>query len=353
VTPEGGFGIDGARSAPTSDAAPRRLGIVVAVRNEARWLGELLASLKEQQGLESVCRIAAVDGRSEDGSRRILEDWIPQLPMLRVLDNEARIAPTAFNIGIRDCLSAGADAVLLVSGHGALHRGYIQGLYETFTATKAAIVGCVHDYPPAISGFERGSQAFAESRLGRRLGTFSRLTSPRETGIAFCPTIRREVFDRVGLFDETMVRNQDIDFTTRARNAGFRIVTAPKLKTRYSPPTSFGRLLRQMYGNGVWVGRRLDAHGLRHLAPSIFYLGLAGMGILALLLRGAWVWPFTILGGAYLLAVLATTIAWLPEAGGGALWLPPILLGAHGAYAAGTFRGLMGGGQPSRAPARR
>jgi GT2 family glycosyltransferase len=346
---EGGASLPATSASRRVSDGPLRLGIVVAVRNEARWLGGLLTSLREQEGLESVCCIAAVDGRSEDDSREILRQWQSRLPMLRTLDNEARIAPVAFNIGIRECLKVGADAVLLVSGHGALHPGYFAGLQEVLTGTDAAIVGCVHDYPPAASAFEGASQAFAESRLGRRLGSFSRLTSPRETDIAFCPAIRREVFDRVGLFDETMVRNQDIDFTTRAQAAGFRIVTAPKLKTRYSPPTTFGRLLRQMYGNGVWVGRRLGAHGLRHLAPALFYGALLAAGTLALLWGGPWVWLFAGLAGLYLLAVVATTLAWLGKTGRGALWLPPVLLGAHGAYAIGTFRGLVSREEPSQA----
>jgi hypothetical protein len=318
-----------------------RLGVVIAVRNEGRWLEGLLTSLEAQKGLDSVCCVAGVDGRSDDDSRAILVAWQQRLPMLRILDNEAQIAPIAFNIGIRACLEAGAEVVLLVSGHSALDGSYFAGLQDLLAASDASIIGCVHNYPVAATSFERASQAFAESRLGRRLGSFSRLTTPRETDIAFCPAIRREVFERIGLFDETMVRNQDIDFTTRAKMAGFRIITAPTLKSTYSPPTTLLRLLRQMYGNGVWVGRRVTAHGLRHLAPALFSAAALATLLLPLLAGKTWWWVPAGLTGAYLLVVAGATMAWFPKIGRGVRWLPLVFLGAHGVYAAGTFRGLL------------
>lgn len=111
----------------------------------------------------------------------------------------------------------------------------------------------------------------------------------RAMGHQSYPSIRREVFGRIGLFDETMVRNQDIEFTARAGAAGFRIVTSPRLRCRYSPPPTLRRLVRQMFGNGLWV----------------------------------------------LLAIVGATLAWLGKAGLGAFWLPLVFVGAHVAYAIG------------------
>jgi glycosyltransferase involved in cell wall biosynthesis len=319
---------------------PVPLGIVIAVRNEERWLDELFESLVQQADLGSVVCIAVVDGRSEDNSRVIVRNWIARLPMLRLLENAARIAPVAFNIGIRACRDAGADVVLMLSGHGSLHSGFLSGLQEVLASDDAAIVGCVHDFPTPVSSFERASQAFAESRLGRRLRSFSRLKGLTETDLAMCPAIRAEVFDSVGLFDETMVRNQDIDFQVRARAAGFRIVTAPQLKSRYSPPTSLGRLLRQMYGNGLWVGYRVSSHQIRHLVPSAFVGGLVLVAAAAVVEGGIWKWVLAAIGGTYLAALLGATLTWSRKIGRSAVWLPLLFVGSHFLYAAGTFRGV-------------
>jgi hypothetical protein len=319
---------------------PVRLGVVVAVRNEARWLDGLLESIRASRDAEHLCCIAAVDGRSEDDSRAILRTWESKLPALRILDNEKRIAPAGFNVGIRACLSAGAEAILIVSGHSRLHPGFFEEAQRVLSDSRASVVGCVLDYPPPETPFERASQAFVESRLGRRMRSYSRLTGVAETEIATFPFIRREVFDRVGLFDESMIRNQDIEFTARARAAGFRVLTSPGLRCRYSPPATLSRLVRQMYGNGYWVGQRGRAHGLRHFAPALFFgVLVVGAGVAAF--RGSpWTTAVAILGGGYLAALGIATLAWLPKAGRGALWLPAAFLGAHAAYALGTMRGF-------------
>jgi GT2 family glycosyltransferase len=334
----------------TAPARPARLGIVFGVRNEGKWIEKLLESIRAQEGLESVGCIAAVDGRSEDASRQILESWRDRLPGLCILDNEARIAPVAFNIGIRRCLDAGAEAVLLLSGHSSLEPGYLVETQRLLADTESAIAGCVLRYPAPTTAFEKASQAFVESRLGRRQGSYSRLKAPAETEIATFPVIRREVFDRVGLFDETMVRNQDIEFTTRARAAGFSVVTSPGLRCRYSPPGTWRRLVAQMYGNGLWVGKRLAAHGLRHFAPALFFGALAAAAILALLLGGVWTWILLGLAAAYLGGIGIASLAWLPRANSGVLLLPLLFAASHGAYAIGTVRGIASASEPSEVP---
>jgi len=264
--------------------------------------------------------------------------------MLRVLDNEKKIAPVGFNIGIRACLASGADAILLVSGHSRLHSGFLVEAQRVLDAEGACVVGCVLDYPPAASRFERAAQAFVESRLGRRMRSYSRLKGVAKTEIATFPTIHRQVFDRIGLFDETMVRNQDIEFTARARDAGFGVFTSPDLKCRYSPPVTFSHLLRQMYGNGLWVGRRVGAHGARHLAPALFFGSLLAAAALALAVGGSWTIVFSALAGLYLAGIALETATWCRRIGLGAAWLFLSFLGGHAAYALGTFRGLLSPG---------
>ncbi len=106
-----------------------------------------------------------------------------------------------------------------------------------------------------------------------------------------------------------------------------------------------------MYGNGLWVGRRLSAHGLRHVAPVLFYGALAVSGVLAGVFGGPWKWILLALAGTYLLGIGAECLAWLRRAGSGVLLLPLVFPAAHGAYAVGTVHGLLvraGASRPAR-----
>jgi succinoglycan biosynthesis protein ExoA len=317
------------------------LGIVIPVRNEATALPKLLQSLASQQATGSICCLALVDGQSEDDSRAIIASWQSRIPALQLIENPERITPVAFNLGIEASMEAGAEAVLLIGAHSWLAADFLQQLQEALRTLESPILGAVHDYPPATSRFQRAMQAFSESRMGRRLVAFSQLKKATETDVAFCPTIRRQVFDRIGLFDERMVRNQDNDFTTRARAAGFQIVTDPHLRYTYVPRGSFPQLLRQMRGNGLWVGRRPASHGLRHLAPALFWSGLIASSLVSLLSGGPWGWLVAVWGIPYLLVVAGAALAWARRIGSAALWLPVMFTAGHAAYALGTYVGLL------------
>ena len=317
------------------------LGIVIPVRNEAATLPQLLASLVSQKGLGSVRCLAVVDGRSQDDSRAIIASWQSQLPVLRLIDNPQRITPVAFNLGIAACLEAGAEAILLTGAHSWLAADFLARLQEILIKNDADIIGAVHDYPEPTCVFERAMQAFSESQLGRRLRFLSRLKSATPTDIAPCPTIRRQVFDRIGFFDETMVRNQDNDFTTRARVEGCRILTDPRLRYTYLPRGNFWQHLRQMHGNGFWVGRRLEVHGFRHFAPAIFWGGLILSVFFSFLARWRWEWVIGAWVAPYFLAIGGSTLSWAPRIGIAVLWLPLLFIAGHAAYALGTFQGMV------------
>jgi succinoglycan biosynthesis protein ExoA len=264
------------------------LGIVVPMRNEAAHLPKLLASLKHQSGIDSVCCLAIVDGCSEDDSKDVARSWQPALPMLHVFDNPKKNTPTGFNREIRACMEAGANAILLIGTHSWPEADFLQRLQQILAGTDAELIGAVHNYPEPTSWFEKVVQAFSESRLGRRLRFYSKLKLATPTNVAFTPTIRRQVFERIGVFDENMIRNQDNDFTSRPRAAGFRIITDPRLRYTYVPRRSLSLQLRQLYDNGYWGGRRLNVVGLKQFAPAIFWGGLSLSMVLGLLFGGYW-----------------------------------------------------------------
>jgi succinoglycan biosynthesis protein ExoA len=319
------------------------LGIVVAVRNEAQHLPAFLQSLARQgMGLERVMSIAIVDGESEDGSRGIAVAYKGLLRGLDVLDNPRRVTPVAFNIGTRHCLARGCDAVTILGAHGQLSDTFLLRLADALARVDADVLGTVHDYSPARSRMERAVQMFSESRLGRGLARYTALQKPTQTDVAFCPTIRRGVFEKVGLFDEAMIRNQDNEFIARVRAAGLRIVTDPALRYTYAPRSRSKDLFRQMRGNGFWVGVRPQVHGWRHWSPFAFYGVLLTALTIAVVLRHPLAWAMCLGAFApYALALLTVSILWTVREGSAALLLPFLLFGGHAAYALGTLQGLV------------
>ena len=88
----------------------------------------------------------------------------------------------------------------------------------------------------------------------------------------------KEVFDKIGLFDEELSKCQDDELNLRLRRFGGTILLYPKIKSWYYPRSSFKKLWRQYYGYGFWKIRVFQKHPLqmklRHFVPAGFVLTL-------------------------------------------------------------------------------
>jgi GT2 family glycosyltransferase len=87
---------------------------------------------------------------------------------------------------------------------------------------------------------------------------------------------RREIFDRVGMYNEKLVRNQDIDLNARIRKAGGKIYLTPALTTSYHPVKNFQGLLKYVFKTNLWhiftLRENRESMSARHLAPAAFLI---------------------------------------------------------------------------------
>ncbi|HUW14455.1 MAG TPA: glycosyltransferase, partial [Anaerolineae bacterium] len=111
---------------------------IVAMRNEESFIEKCLNSLAEQDYPPDLLEILVVDGRSTDRSREIVSAMQQSMPNLRLLDNERRISPVAFNIGIRE---ARGEVLTIISAHCYLAPDYVSRCVEYLAKTGADCVG--------------------------------------------------------------------------------------------------------------------------------------------------------------------------------------------------------------------
>jgi GT2 family glycosyltransferase len=118
---------------------------------------------------------------------------------------------------------------------------------------------------------------------------------------------RPDAFRRAGLFDETLVRNQDDEFNLRLRLAGGRVLLDPSIRIFYTPRGSFRKVFRQYYEYGLWKPVVMRMHGrvvsARSLVPGAFVASVALLAALA-----PWVRPAAWLLGAELACYAAGAI---------------------------------------------
>ena len=265
------------------------VSVIAPCRNEAAFIEKAVATILENDYPSQLIEVLVVDGMSTDGTREIVQRIAEQDSRVRLLNNERKIVPSAMNIGIR---ASRGEYIVRVDCHSTFAPDYISKCVEVSQRTGADNVGGYIETLPGANTAVAGAIARAtSSRFGVGNSVF-RLSGP-EQQVDTVPfgTYRRDIFDRIGLYDERLVRNQDIELNSRIRKAGGSIIISPEIKLGYYNRATYRGLWQQSFNNGLWnpytiwlIGGGLS---VRHFVPLFFVLGLIGLAAAAFLWRPA------------------------------------------------------------------
>ena len=341
------------------DTALPLVSVIVPVRNERSTIERCLGALLAQDYPAERMEILVVDGESDDGTAAAIDASARQVPRLRRLANPRRFAAPAMNVGIE---AARGEVIARVDGHAIVPPDFVSR--SVAALGRRPDVDCVSGVLVTVgrSATGRAIAAAMSSPAGVGSARFRTGTAGEclVDTVAF-PVYRRSALERIGRFDESLVRNQDDELNLRLVRAGGRILLLPDLRIVYFCQSTLRGLWRQYHGYGFWKVRVIQKHGapasLRHLVPAALVAALAGLPVVAALvpaLRAAALAPL----GLYAAAIVAAS-AHL-ALGRDARLFPRIaaaLVTLHVAYGVGFFRGLaaFGVARPARdrAPAMR
>lgn len=285
------------------------MSVVIPMRNEGDHIRPCLEAVLGQDYPADRVEILVVDGRSDDNSREIVAEYIQQHPHLHLLDNPKRTTPSALNIGIK---AARGQYIVRVDAHTVIAPDYVRRCVELLETTAAGNVGG-RMLPVGKSFFEQAVALCTTSRFGMGDSRFHYDTREQYVDTVYMGAFRRELFDKIGLFDESLIRNQDYELNYRIRKAGYKILLSPNIISHYTPRSSLTALWRQYFQYGRWKVCTLQKHPAslrwRQTVPPLFVAGLVGSLLAGLAWPPAW-WLFGGVAGAYLLAnLVASTIS--------------------------------------------
>ena len=320
-----------------------RVSVVLPCRNEARFIGPCIDSFLATEYPQDLLELLVVDGCSNDATREVVQRYAQRYSFIRLLDNPQRIVPTALNIGIR---ASGGEIIVRMDAHVVYPPDYIPKLVRALQTTDADNVGGrmltvpTTRAPMAEAIAMALSHPFGVGNSWFRIGT----AEPRYVDTVPFGCWRRELFERIGLFDEDLVRNQDEELNYRLSAAGGRILLLPDVVSYYYARESPRLAARMLYQYGYFkplvakkIGRFMT---MRQLVPAAFVLALA-LGAGLVIARPA-LWP---LPGAllliYLAAMLVSSVGAIRERG----WRRGLAMAGvfpvlHVAYGYGFLHGL-------------
>jgi Glycosyltransferases, probably involved in cell wall biogenesis len=282
------------------------VSVVVPCRNEEAYIARCLDSILAGDYPREMLEILVVNGGSSDRTGQIVAEYAATHPGVVALENPQGTTPAALNIGIR---AASGRIIVRMDAHVLYPSDYIRRLVAGLQESGADNVGGVLETVPGedtatAKAIALGiSHRFGVGNSYFRVGTRER----REVDTVPFGCFRRDVFDRIGLFDEELIRNQDDEFNFRIITRGGRVLLLPDVFCRYFARRSFSQLARMYYQYGYFkplvarkVGRVMT---VRQLVPGLLVAALVSSAALATWFPAARA-AFALVAGSYLTLVL-------------------------------------------------
>jgi len=285
--------------------------------------------------------IIVVDGMSEDGTRDIVKHYIEMRPenrpKIKLLDNPKQITPCALNIGIKAALgdpiirmdahaeyagnyisksiehspdvdnvgglrgdfsrektltgkaitltqiskfgpgrepnTAGNDLIMSIGAHSTWSRNHISKCVEHLNNQGVGCVGGMIKTDETTQTIAR-SDIFGIGKSPYRTGA----DKPQIVDTVFGGCYKREVFEKIGLFNEALVRGQDLEFNLRLKKAGMKTLLIPEIVSFYYARSDFWPWIKHNFQDGKWITLSCkysdSSITLRHLVPLVFILTL-------------------------------------------------------------------------------
>jgi succinoglycan biosynthesis protein ExoA len=311
------------------------VSVVIPCRNERATLDLCLDSALASEYPADRTEVLVSDGMSDDGSRERVDHYAARDARVRRIDNPARTTPAALN---RAITAARGDLILRLDAHSAIAPDYIRLAVEHLESSGAdAVGGAMRTLPQKPGPFAEAIRVVLTHRFGVGNSHFrTGAMEPRYVDTVFGPCWRREVFERIGLFEEQLERSQDMEFSLRLGRAGGRILLVPQMEIRYYARSDLASFLRHNWSNGVWAVLPFAyARGIpvrwRHLVPLALVASL-------LLTKGS-----AVVALPYFATNLAASLhaAWKERSPRLALLLPVTFGSLHFAYGTGSLWGVV------------
>jgi glycosyltransferase involved in cell wall biosynthesis len=294
-----------------------KISVVLPVRNEARWIGQLLDQLMQQTYPSEAYEILVADGCSTDTTRTIvLEKARKSQAAIRLIDNSGIRSGSGRNAGLA---AATGDIILFIDGHCEIPSTRL--LADTALLLEETGADCLCRPQPLIAFSPRGiGKIIADVRastLGH--GRDSLIYDMRHAGFvdpaSSGATYRRAIFSRLGAYDESFDACEDVEFNTRVAAAGYKAYTDPRLAVFYAPRQSVVALFRQMarYGVGrVRLARKHPEGISRSQWAPVMLLAFLFLGILSVFAAaetGFWPIVLAAVPAAFFLAIVLAASA--------------------------------------------
>ena len=251
-----------------------KVSVIVPCYNEQSTIRLLLDALHQQTFPRADMEVIIADGMSTDATRDEIDIFQREYPDLdvRIVDNTVRSIPSGLNRAIED---SRGEIIVRLDAHSRPYPDYVERCVTAHEEKLGDNVGGVWEIQPGTDTWIARSIAVAAAHpLGVGDAFYRHAKHAAEVDTVPFGSFRRELIDRIGYFDETLLTNEDYEFNARIRKAGGRIWLDPSIRSVYFSRSSLVELMKQYWRYGLWKWRMLRSYAntlrWRQALPPLF-----------------------------------------------------------------------------------
>jgi glycosyltransferase involved in cell wall biosynthesis len=263
------------------------ISIIIPVRNEEVHLEACLKSVLEfKLPLDVKVEILVVDGMSTDRTLEILSKYLDREDNIRVLANEHKYQAHGINQAIKQ---SQGNWVMRLDAHTLYPNDYLLMCYITAIETQSDNCGGIII---TQAGGDNYSAKIVQAITTHKFGVGnSGFRASIKGGVADTVPFgffQKEIFSKIGYFDERLVRAQDYEFNRRISACGGKIWLNPKIQPTYFNQKYFGSFLKKQlfkeapYNAYMWYLAPYT-FAYRHVITGLFTTGILGGGGLSII----------------------------------------------------------------------
>ena len=263
-----------------------KVSVIVPCYNEQSTILSMLKAFRAQTFPCSEMEVVIADGMSTDGTRAEIAVFQRDFPDLevRVVDNAKRTIPSGVN---RAMEASRGEFLVRFDAHAKPYPDYVANCLAAHHAGRGANVGGVWEIQPGAETWIAKSIAVAAAHpLGVGDALYRHARHAAEVDTVPFGSFRRALIEQIGLFDETLLTNEDYEFNARLRKSGGKIWLDPSIRSIYFARSTLGELIRQYWRYGFWKWRMLrrypDTLRWRQALPPLFVVSLLTLVVLSL-----------------------------------------------------------------------
>jgi glycosyltransferase involved in cell wall biosynthesis len=256
-----------------------KISVIIPCRNEEKYISTFLDSVLNSDYPKDQIEIFLVDGNSRDGTVKIIETYLIKYNYIKLLHNHKETVPFALNMAIEH--STG-DYIIRLDAHCAIPANYFSELVRAAIKFKVDNVGTI--WRTEVINKTKKSMAIIKV-LSNKLGVGNSLFRIGVNKVQEVDTVPfgcfdRNVFAKVGLFNEMLDRDQDIELNKRIKKVGGKIILIPNVYSVYYARENFGALAKNNFATGKWnvltiyITKYIKSISFRHLVPLFFLLSI-------------------------------------------------------------------------------